>query len=276
MSYKYSRRYRPAIASRITELGREIIQFTRDYIESHSEGRIVLIDTDSVYVQDNTLSVEEISEAVNRHFHTIYPLELEKEDELNSLLLINRKKHYAYETKDGKYTHKGLAAVRSNAFPILKKLQIETIQLLLAGETNFRKIEDHIYKRIRDASLLDLAVPYTLGKDYTNGRSYKSKTVDWSIENIDKLYNNPAKTFNPEIGDKVYILEIRTGIDYDIKFGKFIALTYQQIIDDEFWRGEVIPAFTKITNSINKSIKSILDAVGVNRGESKQANLFDF
>jgi DNA polymerase elongation subunit (family B) len=276
MSYKYSKRYRPQIAAKITEYGREIISWTKSYIEENSQGKVILQDTDSCYVVNNEIDPEIISNAVNNHFKTEYPLELELEAELKSIMLIGRKKYYAYLTNDGEYTYKGIAAVRGNTYPILKKIQIEIINQLLNGETNFRDIDKVIDKRISEASLLDIAIPYNLGKDFTNSRnSFKAESVQWSIENINSI-SNSNDDFNPELGSKVYILEVKRALDFSVQFDPYIALTFEMLKDDDYWRSKFVPSVSKVSKDVKRIIHELLDSVGADTGKGKQKSLFDW
>jgi DNA polymerase elongation subunit (family B) len=277
--FTYSKRYRPEIAAEITRSGREIIQWTRDYIESNSNGKIILIDTDSVYVKNNTLSADVISEAVNNHFKTKYPLELELEDSLDSIMLINKKKHYAYKTNDGKYIYKGIKAVKGNTYPILKDLQMETIHDLLDGVTNFKNIDKIIDNRIKQAPLLDIAIPYALGKDYTNTerKSFKASAVNWSKDNINDISNNSNNLFNPELGSKVYILGVKRGLDISVQFDPYIAFSYEMLVNnDDYWRNKFVPLTDKVSKDVKRTVHEILDAVGADTGKGKQQSLFDF
>jgi DNA polymerase elongation subunit (family B) len=276
-SYSFSKRYIPEIAAEITRHGREIIKWTRDFIIENTNSEVVLIDTDSVYVQENSLSASEISDAVNKHFKTKYPLELELEDSLESIMLIGRKKHYAYKTKSGEYVYKGIAAVKGNTYPILKNLQIETINQLLDGETNFKTIDKIIDKRINEASLLDIAIPYNLGKDYTNTTrsSFKAEGVRWSIDNIN-IISNSNDVFDPELGSKVYILEVKRALDFSVQFGPYIAFSYEMLKDDDYWRSKFIPSVSKVSKDVKRIIHDLLDSVGADTGKGKQKSLFDF
>jgi DNA polymerase elongation subunit (family B) len=276
--YSFSKRYMPEIAAEITRLGREIIKWTRDYIEFNSNAKVVLVDTDSCYIMNNTLDVNVINEAVNSHFKTKYPLELELEDSLESIMLIGRKKHYAYKTKNGEYIYKGIAAVKGNTYPILKKLQIETINQLLDGETNFKNINKIIDRKINEASLLDIAIPYNLGKDFTNTtrRSFKADAVNWSKNNINSISNDPNNVFDTELGSKVYIIEVKRGLDYNVQFDKFIAFSYELLNNNDYWLSKFVPSTIKVSKDVKRIVNEILDSVGADTGKGKQKSLFDW
>jgi DNA polymerase elongation subunit (family B) len=276
LSYSYSRYYKPDIASRITELGREIIKFTKEYIEEHGDGKVVLVDTDSCYVSDNLISVEKLNEVVNKHFNTNGYLKLELENELESIVLFGKKKHYGYKTKDGKYVLKGIAAVKSNTPKVVADIQTSVIHRILDGESDFRALETLIKDTINNAPLIDLAIKYPLGKDYHNGASYKAAAVNWSLNNLNVIYNKPEMLFDPADGSYVYILEIQRSFDIMDKFPQFMAFSYEILKDEEFWRYKIIPSSDKVTELAQESVKTILEPLHIQVGYGRQMKLFEF
>ena len=132
----------PELAAAVTAFGRELIRTTAKYVLDTYPGAVIVGgDTDSVYC---TLPIEKTLEACFKEGNNIAvaigelfgaPISLEMEKVYSPMLYIKKKMYsaimYTHPNDKGVLDIKGIALARGDSSPLTKKIQLETINLIM-------------------------------------------------------------------------------------------------------------------------------------------------
>lgn len=152
--YKYARFYDKEIAEFITVTGRKKVLELNDYIEIRLGGIVIYIDTDSVFVDLDSLNVldwtDGFGDLLNRKMN---PYELKLEYVLDKVIFpksgkIAPKKRYVGRYKDAKtgkweWTIRGIEMRRGDFCRLAKETQKEVITMIFDGK-NREEIVDYL------------------------------------------------------------------------------------------------------------------------------------
>jgi len=251
----------PEIASAVTRKGREMIEQTKEYIETHFEGSKVRYgDTDSVMVEFDSRNLDDAwrlgelaSEQCNKLFKS--PNNLELENAYLPFILISKKRYFAKKiTKDdcGAYItediSKGLQDVRRDTCQYVRKI-LKLVQYELLNGNDITTA----LQVARDAKqeLLNGQVPMEmlyLSKALRSG--YKSENL--AHVQVVKKMRERAPGSEPQQGDRVR---------YVIVQGPKKSKLYERSEDPEYVKANNIPLDYKYYFE-NQMLTPIMDMLG--------------
>jgi DNA polymerase delta subunit 1 len=252
---------RQELAAAVTAYGRDLIRGTAKYILSTYPGAVIVGgDTDSVYCTlpiEKTLTASfaegsKITVAIGEMFGTPIALEMEK---VYTPMLYLKKKMYAaimYEkpTDAGKLDVKGIALARGDSSMMTKKLQLESINIIMNNPTNAR---DSIKGLIAEAiSTIKDQEKSILVKSKKLGSNYKHEDRQIQINVINKMKARGQSV--PNVGERVYYLVGMGagGISKRADHPDYITdIDYQYYIDSQIFK-----PMKGILNILNKDWKS--------------------
>lgn len=271
MAFPSFRLYTPSMAEEITKHGREIIEHTRNAVES-SGYQVIYGDTDSVFVAGipNADMAISLMETINKTYdnyiktfdiksHRLF-IEFEK---FASRAIMVAKKRYALKLDDT-YVVKGFQMVRSDTQVLTRELQEEIIHMILDGASN-KDISKLFYDKktevLKGEHNDKIGIP----------RAFKKKLEDYANNTAVQaaIYSNEYLNKNIGKDDKIIFYHIKQTEHPNIATNS-IALEY----------GDDIPeGFTINTKRhwerINKAIVPLLNEIGALEKE-KQTSLEAF
>jgi len=276
LAYNKFRLYKPELAAKITEIARNGIKYLIKFVKDKGY-KVLLADTDSVFVQIPLENAEEfcneLNKSINEYFEKEYGIrtsfKLDFEKYLKYLLLTGVKKRYAmrviYNGGNCDYIDaKGFENIRTDQSVFTRELLNELFGLIFHGATK-QEIQGFIAKKLDDfskAKLIEIGISKGISKPF---ESYKANTPHVR----GAIYSNTYLGTNFHPGDKVQFLWIK-GIEglpptNVICFDENTDLSkYNIIVDYEKM---------KETTVIGK-VEPILNAIGIDlRNDSKQTKL---
>lgn len=204
------------ISGSVTAFGREMIEFTARWVESHYniasgypfDSEVIYGDTDSVMIKfgtkDRAQAMKwglEAAEAISDEF--IKPIKLEFEKVYDPYLLISKKRYAGlFFTKPDKWDRldtKGLESVRRDNCPLVKFVITTVLRMLLIDrnvEGAISYVQDMVGKLVRnelDMSLLVITKAFSK-PEYVNPQAH--------TELVKKMHDRDPLTA-PSIGDRV-------------------------------------------------------------------------
>ena len=277
LAFNKFRLHKPELASKVAELAREGIK----YIVSKAEEKgykVLLADTDSVFVQIPFDSAENFGNTLSTDIHDYFQekygvetnLNLEFEKYLKYLLLTGVKKRYAMRItyNNGKCDYvdvKGFESIRTDQSMFTRTLLDELFNLIL-----YEKGNDVIKKFIQDKleefpqrPLSEIGISRGINKKFSD---YKANTPHVR----GAIYSNTYLNTNFHSGDKIQFLWVKGVQDYPstnvICFNEDTDLSKYNIVVD-YERMEKVCILGKV--------EPILDAIGISLSGSlnKQGTL---
>lgn len=229
------RLYTHAMASKITEHGRNIIEHTKSVVEDMGY-TVVYGDTDSVFVSgiNDTNAARDLESAINAKYDIYvsdfgikeHRLQIEFEAFAPRALMV-KKKRYAMKLDNGKYKIAGFQLKRSDTQPLARRLQEQLLHFILEGQSKkevyewFMKCKSEALNGKADT---ELGIPRKFNKDldeYSNGYA-----VDGAI------YSNRYFNRNYGAGDKCVIYHVDRV--FNAKPTLSLALDYEEEIPKEY------------------------------------------
>jgi len=272
------RLFRMEIAEAITALGREGITVAKE-IASKYGYKVVLSDTDSIYVQIPFERVSEFQEVLNneiaRYFRTKYgvddvELKLKFEKYVEKILLTGVKKRYAmrvvYEGGECDYmVVRGFENVRTDYSLFTREMMNELFRMILYDGVSREELLAFLStkrKEMRERNLAEIAIPKGIHKSL--------KHYDANAPHIrGAMYANKYLGANFTVGDKVLMLYVK-GI-------RGFPPTDVFVFNEEMPIDELeIEIDWKRMEDVNilKRIEPVFDALGVSLSSSSQSKLF--
>jgi len=272
------RLFRVELAEAITALGREGITVAKEIASRHGY-RVVLSDTDSIYVQIPFERVSEFQEVLNneiaRYFRTKYgvddvELKLKFEKYVEKILLTGVKKRYAmrvvYEGGECDYmVVRGFENVRTDYSLFTREMMDELFKMILYDGVSREELLAFLStkrKEMRERNLVEIGIPKGIRKSL---EQYDANTPH--IRGA--MYANKYLGANFTIGDKVlmlYVKGIRGFLPTDVLvFNEEMPIDELEIEIDWKRMEEV---------NILKRVEPILDALGISLSSSSQSKLF--
>lgn len=267
MGYVRARLYILDIANAITSCGRELIQKTKNIVETDNNLKVVYGDTDSVMVKLQTKDLEEalkigeiVEERINKKLKEIVKI---KTESIFKTLLILTKKRYAgwgFEKINGKWHDivlmKGIETVRRDWCDLTSKTLYNILEILLKEQDTkkaFRYVKDIITKLERnEIPIEELVITKSISKPL---RQYKG--IQPHIELVKKLRKrNPANV--PGVGDRVGFVII-----------KGLRLLSDRAEDPEYVKQKGLKIDSKyyIENQILPPLERVFEAIGIEKSE---------
>ena len=214
--YVRARLYALEIATAITSCGRELIQKTKQIVESLGY-KVVYGDTDSIMVKAGTKEIEEafkigkmLEEEINKRLEGVVKMKIESV--FKSLLILTKKRYagLAVEKKDGIYEEKivmkGIETVRRDWCDLVSKTLYSVLEILLK-EQNPRKAYDYVKDILEkleknEIPIEDLVITKSISKSL---KEYKG--IQPHVELVKKLKSRMGEA--PGIGDRVSFVIIK-------------------------------------------------------------------
>ena len=270
LAYAGFRLYKPEIAAKITEIGREGIEYLIS-LGSDYEYKVIYADTDSVFIKadfDKAAGLcEKLNDKVNTYFHDKYDvnmqLTLEFEKYLKMLFLSGVKKRYAMRVAyaDGECDYldtRGFENVRTDQSVFTRNLLSELFKLILY-DSDKKQIRDFVFDRLKEfpkRPLSEIGISRGISKPFSE---YKANTphVRGSI------YSNAHFHTHFSHGDKVQFLWCK-GVE---------GLPPTNVIcfneDTDLSKYKIIVDYERMKKvCILGKVESILDAVGISLDSS--------
>ena len=265
LAFPKFRLHKPELAKEVAELAREGIK----YIVSQAEKRgykVLLADTDSIFVQIPFGSAEEFSYTLSEDIHDYFRekygiktnLNLEFEKYLKYLLLTGVKKRYAMRIiySNGKCDYvdvKGFESIRTDQSMFTRTLLDELFNLILYehSKSEIKKFIQDKLKEFPQKPLSEIGISRGISKPFSE---YKANTPHVR----GAIYSNTYLETHFSHGDKVQFLWVRGVQDYPatnvICFNEDTDLSKFNIVVD-------YPRMEKTT--IIGKVEPILDAIGI-------------
>jgi DNA polymerase I len=278
LGYIRAKLYVVDIANAITGTGRDIIQKTKEIVETKSNYKVIYADTDSVMVGLKTEDVKEafkigkdLANLINEEIHHILDMKIES---VFKTLLILSKKRYAcwnFESNDdsqGSIVTKGIETVRRDWCDLVSETLQEVISTILK-EQDIKKaiktVRDKVEKiKAGEMDLEKLVITKGVSKTL---KSYKG--IQPHVELVKKMRErDPASA--PGVGDRVGFVII--------KGSEMISKRTEDPTYAEKHNLKPDPKYY-IESQLLPPLERVFEALGVNRsdlmGEGKQMGLFD-
>ncbi|UYL64947.1 MAG: DNA polymerase [Methanophagales virus PBV082] len=216
--YSGFRLFRMEIAEAVTALGREGITVAKEIASRHGY-RVVLSDTDSIYVQLPFERVEEFQNVLNdgiaEYFRKKYgvddvELKLKFEKYVDKILLTGVKKRYAmrviYEGGECDYmVVRGFENVRTDYSLFTREMMDELFRMILyEGNSKERLLEflERKRKEMKEQDMVKIAIPKGIHKTLQH--------YDANLPHIrGALYSNRYFGTNFTVGDKVLMVYVK-------------------------------------------------------------------
>jgi DNA polymerase elongation subunit (family B) len=266
------RLYAAKVASETTRHGRDIIETTRDFVETQ-EYTVIYGDTDSVFVAgipdiDTANMLEkDINDEYDSYISGLglnnHRLRIEFEEFATRAIMV-KKKRYAMKLADGRYKIAGFQLKRSDTQPITKVVQETILHQILSGKDKDETRE--YYHRIKDEVLsgkhtYDIGIPRKFTKRLDK---YANNTAVRGAQ-----YSNEHFAAHIGAGDKCFIYHIKH-VTSGISPTDAIALEDDDILPEGY-----IVDITKHWERIDKALYPLLDDLGILE-KSKQTGLDAF
>ena len=274
-------------ADSITRVGREIIKFTRDIVESEGHKNIQS-DTDSTYValNENFKSKEvcvaeglRLVNLINERYNDFakskgvssHYFEIKMEKFLSRMLAGKRKRYSCIEIwkeskniDDGwldkpKFISVGFETNRSSSSALTKEIQAEVMQMIL-NDKSYDEIKEYVINKstdIQNGKLLPsiLALPTAINKSHYENNLPVTRALEWS--------NRRLKT-NYKVGQKnlmIYVIDPRNETDvvmfehnYEFDESKKLGIEIDKI---KMIERDILMPLTTIFEAINWDIEKI-------------------
>lgn len=265
--YNRARLYMLGIASAITGTGRNLIQQTKDLIESDKNLKVVYGDTDSIMVKTNCKSIEEtfkfgetLERKVNDKFKGIIQMKIES---IFKTLLILTKKRYAGlsiekigdEYKE-KIVMKGIETVRRDWCDLTGETLSNILQIILREQNPKKAL---LYMRDVVAKLEKNEIPVEkLVVTKSMSKSLKEyKGLQPHIELVKKMRKRDIATA-PGIGDRVGFVIVQG-----------LQLMSNRAEDPDYVKKNKLKVDSKyyIENQILPPLERVFEAIGISKNE---------
>jgi len=279
LGYIRAKLYVLDIANAVTSTGRDMIQKTKNIVESKTPYKVIYADTDSVMVKLKTEDIkeafkigEEISNLINEEIHHILELKIES---VFKTLLILAKKRYAgwnFEAVDGGWEDsiltKGIETVRRDWCNLVSETLEEVLNTILK-EQNIKKAVRTVRDRVNDiktgkTNIDKLIITKSISKSL---RTYKG--IQPHIELVKKMRKrDPASA--PGVGDRVGYVIVK-GLRMISKRSEDPAYVKKHGLmpDSKYYiESQLLPPLERVFEALNVN-KSDLMGIG------KQLGLFD-
>jgi DNA polymerase I len=278
LGYIRAKLYVVDTANAITGTGRDIIQKTKEIVETKSSYKVIYADTDSVMVGLKTEDVKEafkigkdLVNLINEGIHHILDMKIES---VFKTLLILSKKRYAcwnFESTDdsqGSIVTKGIETVRRDWCDLVSETLQEVISTILK-EQDIKKAIKTVRNKVEkikagEMNLEKLIITKGVSKTL---KSYKG--IQPHVELVKKMRErDPASA--PGVGDRVSFVII--------KGSEMMSKRTEDPTYAEKHNLKPDPKYY-IESQLLPPLERVFEALGVNRsdliGEGKQMGLFD-
>ncbi|MDI6825929.1 MAG: DNA-directed DNA polymerase [Candidatus Aenigmarchaeota archaeon] len=279
LGYIRAKLYVLDIANAITSTGREIINRTKDIVESKTPYKVIYADTDSVMVGLKTEDVKEafkigleISKLINEEFK--HMLELKIESVFKTLLILSKKRYagWKFEFVDDKWEDsmitKGIETVRRDWCDLVSET-LEEVLIAILKEQNINKAVRIVRDKIEDIKTGKIDIDklvITKGVSKTL-KSYKG--IQPHIELVKKMRSRDVASA-PGVGDRVGFVIV-----------KGLQMISKRAEDPEYVKKHGLKIDSKyyIESQLLPPLERVFEALGVNKtdlmGIGKQLGLFD-
>ena len=216
LAFNKFRLYKPELAAKVTEIARNGIKYLIKFVKEKGY-KVLLADTDSIFVQipleKTEKFCEKLNESINTYFKEEYGIQtnfkLEFEKYLKYLLLTGVKKRYAmriiYNGSGCDYIDaKGFENIRTDQSIFTRELLNELFEMIFHGATK-EEIREFISNKLRDftkAPLAEIGISKGISKPFDK---YKANTPH--IRGA--IYSNTYLGTNFQYGDKVQFLWVK-------------------------------------------------------------------
>lgn len=265
--YVRARFYVLDIANTITSCGRELIQKTRNIVETDEKLKVVYGDTDSVMVKMQTTDLDEalkiggvVEERINKELEGIVKI---KTESIFKTLLILTKKRYAgwcFEKANGGWQDsvlmKGIETVRRDWCDLTSNTLYDVLKILLKEQDTkkaFNYVKSILSKLEKnEISVDELVITKSISKPL---RQYKG--VQPHIELVKKLRKRNIASA-PGIGDRVGFVIV-----------KGLQLMSDRAEDPEYvkQKGMKIDSKYYIENQVLPPLERVFEAIGIGKSE---------
>ena len=273
------RLFRVELAEAITALGREGITVAKEIASRHGY-RVVLSDTDSIYVQIPFERVSEFQEVLNneiaRYFRTKYgvddvELKLKFEKYVEKILLTGVKKRYAmrvvYEGGECDYmVVRGFENVRTDYSLFTREMMNELFRMILYDRVSRDELLAFLNAKkeeMRKRNLAEIAIPKGIHKPLEQYNANTPPHIRGAI------YANKYLGANFTVGDKVLMLYVKGLRGFPptdvLVFNEEMAIDEIEFEVDWKRMEEV---------NILRRVEPVFDALGISPSSSLQSKLF--
>jgi DNA polymerase, archaea type len=209
MGNRFFRLYSKEVAESTTFLVRNLLQFIMSELKELNY-RVLYVDTDSVFIQDNGVDSSEllnnlIQKWATNNFHKDSSVEFAYEGVFEKILLLAKCHYYALlRTKKGiKPEIKGLEIKRSSSSKYEALFQKQLIETVLNHKNENRTVEfiKTEIENIKTKQLLELAFPCKIKGDYKNEPVFVK-----AVQNSQLIF----KKFNVGRGELFYYIFVKS------------------------------------------------------------------
>lgn len=265
--YVRARLYALEIATGITSCGRQLIQKTKEIVESLGY-KVVYGDTDSIMVKTGVNKIErafeignELEREVNKRLEGVVKMKIES---IFKSLLILTKKRYAglsVEKKDGSYEEKiimkGIETVRRDWCDLVSKTLYTVLEILLK-EQNPRKAYDYVKDILEkleknEIPIEDLMITKSISKSL---KEYKG--IQPHVELVKKLRKRSGEA--PGIGDRVSFVIVKGPqiLSKRAEDPDYVRKNKLQIDSHYYIEGQLLPPLERVFEAIGFSRSELI------------------
>ena len=247
------RLYRREVAETVTFLARSLLKEVRRFVEENSLGRVIAGDTDSIFVANLKIDVEQFLERVNEFVRDFCKkrnafredvMKIEFDKKFDKLMLFGVKKKYCGLIGKEIFV-RGVSSVRGDTPRFLKKLEKELIEIILLSENKEEVISflKRKMKEFKEADLLEIAIPKGLRKELDDYKTSSIHVKALKRSGIDVRAGE--KVYYVFIGDEAYafleryvpdVLRKKENINYkklwDSYYANKIALLLKPLVGE--------------------------------------------
>jgi DNA polymerase I len=265
--YLRAKLYILGIANAITSCGRELIQKTRDIVETDKRFKVIYGDTDSVMVKTQVDDIEkafelgkELEEKINKELKGVVKL---KTEGIFKTLLILTKKRYAglsVEKTNGKLEEKilmkGIETVRRDWCELTSKTLFTVLNILLKDQDP-KKAYNYVKEVLaklgeNQIPIEDLVVSKSISKPLK-----KYKGIQPHVELLKKLVKRSPATA-PGVGDRIGFVIV-----------KGLRLMSDRAEDPEYVKKHGLKIDSKyyVESQVLPPLERVFEAMGISKSE---------
>jgi len=277
--YIRARLYILEIANTITSVGREVINKTKNIVESKTPYKVVYADTDSVMVKLDTTDIKEAFKIGDQLANMInnslgYSLQMKIESVFRTLLILSKKRYagWSFEPAGNEFEEtivtKGIETIRRDWCNLVSETLQEVLDIILK-EQDVKKALNLVKEKIGDIrtgkmDISKLVITKSISKSL---RTYKG--VQPHVELLKKMRKRDPSSA-PGIGDRIGFVIIKgTGMISKRTEDPDYVIKHKLPIDSKYYiESQLLPPLERVFEALNIGKSEIL-------GVGKQIGIFD-
>jgi len=244
-----ARWYIKPVAEAATAWGRHVIQNTVDTAKKIGL-EVVYSDTDSVFVNNISSKIAELSEKVGKEVG----LEIKPDKVYTRILFTEAKKKYCGLLPDGRLDIVGLEVVRGDWANCAKNVQEKALEMILKEQVP-KKAAEFVRNYIVD--LRQKKVPY---RDLIIWKTLTKPVEEYEVKapHVEAAKRLMKEGYELSMGDKIgYVITVGAGKLYE-KAKPYVLASYDEVDTEYYVTNQIVPVASRILTMFNITGEELL------------------